>query len=183
MDELRRLELNELVVERAREVPLLGICLGMQVLLDFSEENGGVPSLGLIPGRVRRFPDPPPDSVGERMKVPHMGWNQVHWTRPHALTAGVPDRSWFYFVHSYYAVPKNAEHMLGESQYGETFAAAVARDTSPAISFIPKEPVQRSAAAGELRHLGRPHRLNDPEPFSALAMAGRIVHSLSTLRA
>jgi glutamine amidotransferase len=143
MHELRRLELNQMLMEAAREVPLLGICLGMQMLLDGSDENGGVDALGLIPGRVRRFPDPAPDSP-ERLKVPHMGWNQVRWTRPHPVCAGVPDASWFYFVHSYYARPKNAENELGESQYGEPFAAAVARNNIIGFQFHP----EKSHAAG-----------------------------------
>jgi glutamine amidotransferase len=142
MDELRRLELNELVIEAARKRPLLGICLGMQVLLDRSEENGGVPALGLIPGDVIRFQDPPPDAV-ERLKVPHMGWNRVHQTRPHGVPhpiwAGIPDDSWFYFVHSYHAVPAQAEHVLGETEYTKTFAAAVARDNIVGFQFHPEK--------------------------------------------
>ena len=86
MDELRRLELDQMVIEAARKRPLLGICLGMQVLLERSDENGGVNALGLIPGSVVRFPDPPPETEPglhhERLKVPHMGWNQVRQTRP-----------------------------------------------------------------------------------------------------
>lgn len=143
MHELRRLELDQMVLEAAREVPLLGVCLGMQMLLDFSEENGGVPALGLIPGRVERFPDPAPDAV-ERLKVPHMGWNQVRWSRPHPVCAGVPDNSWFYFVHSYYAAPKSAEHALGLTQYGEAFAAAVVRNNVLGFQFHP----EKSHAAG-----------------------------------
>jgi glutamine amidotransferase len=143
MHELRRLELNQLLVEAAREVPLLGICLGMQMLLDGSDENGGVAALGLIPGRAHRFPDPAPDSP-ERLKVPHMGWNQVRWTRPHPVCAGVADRSWFYFVHSYYAEPKNVENGLGESQYGEPFAASITRNNIVGFQFHP----EKSQAAG-----------------------------------
>jgi len=138
MNELRRLELNEIVVEASRKRPLLGICLGMQVLLDRSEENGGVPALGLIPGEVIRFVDPPPDAP-ERLKVPHMGWNRVHQTRPHPVWAGVPDQSWFYFVHSYHANPVHREHVLGESEYTRVFAAAVARENVVGFQFHPEK--------------------------------------------
>lgn len=138
MNELRRLELNEMVIEAARKRPLLGICLGMQVLLERSEENGGVAALGLIPGEVIRFVDPPMDAV-ERLKVPHMGWNRVCQTRLHAVWAGVPDDSWFYFVHSYHANPVNPEHTLGESDYTRTFAAAVARDNIVGFQFHPEK--------------------------------------------
>lgn len=138
MNELRRLELNEMVIEAARKRPLLGICLGMQVLLERSEENGGVAALGLIPGEVIRFVDPPLDAV-ERLKVPHMGWNRVHQSRPHAVWDGVPDDSWFYFVHSYHAAPVNPEHVLGESDYTHRFAAAVARDNIVGFQFHPEK--------------------------------------------
>ncbi|WP_295682170.1 imidazole glycerol phosphate synthase subunit HisH [uncultured Nevskia sp.] len=148
MNELRRLELNQMVVEASRKRPLLGICLGMQVLLDRSEENGGVPALGLIPGDVIRFADPPRDAV-ERLKVPHMGWNRVRQTRPHAVWAGVPEDSWFYFVHSYHAAPVHAEHVLGSSEYTKVFAAAVARDNIVGFQFHP----EKSQSVG-LRLLG-----------------------------
>ena len=146
MDELRRLELNQLITERAREVPLLGVCLGMQVLLDFSDENGGVAGLGLIPGQVLRFPAPPESTQdgAERLKVPHMGWNQVSWTRSHPLLKGVPQDSWFYFVHSFYAKTKATENVLGETRYGEAFAAAVIRDNIAGFQFHP----EKSQASG-----------------------------------
>jgi glutamine amidotransferase len=143
MDELRRLELDQMVLEAARKRPLLGVCLGMQVLLERSDENGGVATLGLIPGTVQRFPDPAPEfdhgPRHERLKVPHMGWNQVHWTRPHRICAGVPDGTWFYFVHSYYAMPQNPLHMLGECEYSQKFAAAVARDNIVGFQFHPEK--------------------------------------------
>ncbi|MBL6749351.1 MAG: imidazole glycerol phosphate synthase subunit HisH [Nevskia sp.] len=142
MNELRRLELSELVVEAARKRPLLGVCLGMQVLLDRSDENGGVATLGLIPGAVVRFPDPPPADPAlrqERLKVPHMGWNRVHQTRPHPLWDGVPDDSWFYFVHSYYAAPQNPAHTLGTAEYSLNFAAVVARDNVVGVQFHPEK--------------------------------------------
>ena len=139
MDELRRLELDQVVIEAARKRPLAGVCLGMQMLLDRSEENGGVPALGLIPGSVVRFPNPDPASPGERLKVPHMGWNRVRQTRSHPVWEGIADGSWFYFVHSYYAAPLNPVHTLGASDYSATFAAAVARDNIVGFQFHPEK--------------------------------------------
>lgn len=143
MDELRRLELDQMVIEAARKRPLLGVCLGMQVLLERSDENGGVNALGLIPGSVVRFPDPAPEQEGaphaERLKVPHMGWNQVRQSRPHPVWEGVPEDSWFYFVHSYHAAPQNPAHILGTADYGLPFAAAVARDNIVGFQFHPEK--------------------------------------------
>ncbi len=138
MKELRRLELNDFVIEAARKKPMLGICLGMQVLLDHSEENEGVAALGLFPGEVLRFPEPPPNAE-ERLKVPHMGWNRVKQVRDHPVWAKVPDESWFYFVHSYYAAPKNPLHVLGTAEYTHVFAAAIARDNLVAFQFHPEK--------------------------------------------
>ncbi len=139
MKELQRLELNEMVVEAARSKPMLGICLGMQVMLEWSDENEGVAALGLFPGRVVRFPDPVPGAPGERCKVPHMGWNRVRQARPHPMWAGVPDDAWFYFVHSYHAQPADPAHVLGTAEYGHQFAAAIARDNIAAFQFHPEK--------------------------------------------
>lgn len=143
MAELKRLDLNEVVREAAGKVPVLGICLGMQVLHEWSDENDGVPALGLIPGKVVRFPDPPPDAA-VRLKVPHMGWNRVKQVRPHPLWAGVPDESWFYFVHSYHSMPADAANVMGTARYGTDFTAAVGRDNIFAVQFHP----EKSQAAG-----------------------------------
>lgn len=139
MNELRRLELSELVMEASQKVPMLGICLGMQVMLEFSYENDGVTALGLFPGEVVRFPDPVAAEGADRLKVPHMGWNRVHQDRPHPIWDGVPDESWFYFVHSYHARPKAAEHVLGSTEYGLRFACALARDNLVAFQFHPEK--------------------------------------------
>ncbi len=102
MRELDASGLRAAVAEAARAKPFLGICIGLQMLFERSEE-GDVPGLGVLPGRVRRFPaDLMHDAAGERLKVPHMGWNQVHQAEPHPLWAGIADESRFYFVHSYY---------------------------------------------------------------------------------
>ena len=145
MKELKRLELSDMVKEAAKTKPLLGICLGMQVLLDWSDENDGVKALEVVPGKAVRFPDPPGNGPGgDSLKVPHMGWNRVKQSRPHPMWAKVPDNSWFYFVHSYTAAPKNKKHVLGTADYTHTFAAALARENIVAFQFHP----EKSQAAG-----------------------------------
>ncbi|MBX3632152.1 MAG: imidazole glycerol phosphate synthase subunit HisH [Simplicispira sp.] len=143
MRELRGSGLQESVLEAAASKPLFGVCVGMQMLLSHSAE-GDTPGLGLIPGDVLRF-----DLAGRlqedgsRYKVPQMGWNQVrpvvHGGRVHALWDGVPDASYFYFVHSYYAVPAQAAHCAGTADYGAPFAAAIARDNIFATQFHPEK--------------------------------------------
>jgi glutamine amidotransferase len=145
MRELGRAGLRDAVVEAAAAKPLLGVCVGMQMLLDWSEEQD-TPGLGLIPGRVLRFrPDDAqrqPD--GSRFKVPQMGWNRVRQARPHSLWQGVSDGAWFYFVHSFYAAPADPRHSAGETEYGVRFTSAVARDNIFATQFHP----EKSAADG-----------------------------------
>ncbi|MBW7832583.1 MAG: imidazole glycerol phosphate synthase subunit HisH [Simplicispira suum] len=143
MRELRESGLQESVLEAAANKPLFGVCVGMQMLLDHSAE-GDTPGLGLIPGEVLRF-----DLAGRlqqdgsRFKVPQMGWNQVrqvpHGGALHPLWDGVPDNSYFYFVHSFYARPASAEYCAGEAQYGDAFAAAIARDNIFATQFHPEK--------------------------------------------
>jgi glutamine amidotransferase len=142
MRELQDTGLKEAVLDAARHKPLMGVCVGMQMLLDHSEEQD-TPGLGLIPGRVLRFrlegrlqPD------GSRYKVPQMGWNQVT-QMPHALWRQVPDRSWFYFVHSYYARPDQPQHTAGETDFGGRFTCAVARDNIFATQFHPEKSAQQ----------------------------------------
>jgi len=118
--------------------PLLAICVGMQALMDRSEENGGVDCLGLLPGAVRHFGAALEDQDGLALKVPHMGWNRVE-QRPHPLWAGIPDRSRFYFVHSYYVAPKDHAMLAGSCDYGVEFAAALARDALFAVQFHPEK--------------------------------------------
>ena len=150
MAELRASGLLESVLEAAASKPLFGVCVGMQMLLEHSEE-GDTPGLGLFPGRVRKFdlagrvqPD------GSRFKVPQMGWNQVdpqrHGPRQelHPLWNGIAQGAYFYFVHSFYAQPSNAAHCAAEADYGGRFAAAIARDNLFATQFHP----EKSAAHG-----------------------------------
>jgi len=139
MRELRDSGLLESVLEAAANKPLFGVCVGMQMLLSHSDE-GSTDGLDLIPGRVVKFElqgRTQPD--GSRYKVPQMGWNQVHQAQPHALWAHVPDQSWFYFVHSFYARPTHARHSVGEAEYGDRFTAAVARDNIFATQFHPEK--------------------------------------------
>jgi glutamine amidotransferase len=143
MRELHDSGLKDAVLDAAAKKPLFGVCIGMQMLLDHSEEQD-TPGLGLIPGRVRRFalegalqPD------GSRYKVPQMGWNRVQQAQPpagrHALWAGVPDGAWFYFVHSYYADPSDPHHSAGLTDYGSRFTSALARDNIFATQFHPEK--------------------------------------------
>ena len=144
MRELADSELKDAVLDAAARKPLMGVCVGMQMLLDHSEEQD-TPGLGLIPGIVKRFQlegQIQPD--GSRYKVPQMGWNRVMQTAPHPMWAGVPDESWFYFVHSFYAAPSDARHTAGETDYGARFTCAVARDNIFATQFHP----EKSAALG-----------------------------------
>jgi glutamine amidotransferase len=144
MRELLDSGLQQAVLEALRTKPVLGVCVGMQMLLDHSEEQD-TPGLGVIGGHVRRFrlegrlqPD------GSRFKVPQMGWNRVRQARPHPLWRGVDDGAWFYFVHSYHAAPANRDHSVGETEYGLVFTSAVARDNIFATQFHP----EKSAADG-----------------------------------
>jgi glutamine amidotransferase len=141
---LRESGLQDAVVAASRSKPLLGVCVGEQMLFDLSEE-GNTPGLGLLPGKVVRFDlDGQTQADSSRFKVPQMGWNRVRQTLPHALWADIADDSYFYFVHSYYAVPQQVQHMAGQTDYGAPFACAVAKDNIFATQFHP----EKSAAAG-----------------------------------
>lgn len=144
MRELRSRGLADAVVRTAAEKPFLGICIGLQMLFDRSEE-GDVAGLGLFSGQVRRFPDAAMvDAHGGRLKVPHMGWNEVRQVEPHPLWNGIADGTRFYFVHSYYVEPASHEVIAGATHYGITFTSAVARANIAAVQFHP----EKSAAAG-----------------------------------
>ena len=139
---LRESGLEQAVRDAAQTKPLLAVCIGEQMLFDRSEE-GDTSGLGLFSGDVVRFLPDMPGSNG-RLKVPHMGWNRVRQSKPHALWNGIDDQSWFYFVHSYYVAPREKELITGETTYGGTFTCAVARDNIFATQFHP----EKSAAAG-----------------------------------
>ena len=138
--------LRDAVFEAVQNKPFLGICLGLQALFEFSEEGGGVQALGILPGRVPRFPharmhDP---KTGQVLKVPHMGWNRVRQAKPHPLWKGIPDNARFYFVHSYYADAAERGHVAAETEYGLRFTSAAARANIFAVQFHP----EKSAQAG-----------------------------------
>ena len=132
MGNIRALGLDEVLVSAVRDgVPFLGICVGLQVLFSVSEEMGEHRGLGILPGRVRRFP--------EGLKVPHMGWNQIHQVRQVALWRGLPDESYAYFVHSYYADPEDCSVVAATTDYGIDYASAVTRGSLCGIQFHPEK--------------------------------------------
>jgi glutamine amidotransferase len=144
MRSLRESGVQEALLRAARSRPVMGVCVGEQMLFERSEE-GDTPGLGLLAGRVVRFAlEGRLQADGSRFKVPQMGWNRVRQARPHPLWDGIPDESYFYFVHSYYAVPGNADNSIGETDYGAPFCCAVAQDNVVATQFHP----EKSAAAG-----------------------------------
>ena len=129
--------------------PYLGLCLGLQFLFEEAEEHGRTAGLGLLRGRVVRFPERGAD--GARLLVPHIGWNEVRWVRPptgapgHPMLAALPERDHYYFVHSYHALPADADTVVGWTDYGGPFAAAVATEGIFAVQFHP----EKSQAAGK----------------------------------
>lgn len=147
MSELTQSGLLESVLDAAKNKPLFGVCVGMQMLLDRSEEGDtaqGTPSLGLIAGEVLKFNlTDQIQADGSRFKVPQMGWNRVTQA-PHPLWAGIPNQSYFYFVHSFYAKPQDPAHVTGTTEYGAEFASAIAKDNIFATQFHP----EKSAAQG-----------------------------------
>lgn len=130
--------LNQAILEAARSKPFLGICMGLQVLLAWSEENEGTPLLGLIPGRVVRFPSGM-EVGGLPLKIPHMGWNRVAQHKPHPLWRDIPDGSRFYFVHSYFVVPEDATLVAGRTDYGVSFTSVLAHANLFATQFHPEK--------------------------------------------
>ena len=139
MRELDRTGLREVLTEAAQSKPFLGICLGLQMLFDFSEE-GDTPGLGILPGRVLRFPaEAMHGTNGEKLKVPHMGWNEVTPTGPHPLWEGIAAGTRFYFVHSYYVEPAQPELVAGFTLYPFPFTSVVARGNLFAVQFHPEK--------------------------------------------
>ncbi|WP_116367934.1 imidazole glycerol phosphate synthase subunit HisH [Parahaliea mediterranea] len=141
MAEIRRLKCDELLAAALTEQrkPVLAICVGMQALMSRSEENGGVDCLDIIPGQVRHFGSAQTGAGGERLKVPHMGWNEVKQSAGHPLWAGIADNSRFYFVHSYYVHADNRDLQAGALHYGVEADAALAIDNLFAVQFHPEK--------------------------------------------
>ena len=136
MRQLAQSGAREAVIAAAKNKPFLGLCIGLQMLFERGEE-GDTPGLGLLPGSVPRLSAP-------GRKIPHMGWNEVFQARSHPLWAGIPDRSRFYFVHSYYPAPRDAALTAATSVYGAPFTCAIARDNIFAVQFHP----EKSQSAG-----------------------------------
>jgi glutamine amidotransferase len=143
MAEIRRLGVDELVKEVSRDRPLLGVCVGMQALMSDSEENGGVDCIDVFPAHVRFFGHKLTEN-GKRLKVPHMGWNQVQQVKDHPMWHKIADDERFYFVHSYYAEAEGNADIAGRTRYGVDLAAAVAKGNIFAVQFHP----EKSADAG-----------------------------------
>ena len=144
MRSLRESGVQDALMVAARNKPLLGVCIGEQMLFDGSEE-GDAAGLGLLPGKVARFQlDGQLQEDGSRFKVPQMGWNQVQQNASHPMWSEIADNSYFYFVHSYFAQPEQGAHTVGLTVYGAPFSCAVARDNIFATQFHP----EKSAATG-----------------------------------
>jgi glutamine amidotransferase len=135
MSDLKRLRLDQALVDAyGTGKPILGICIGTQIIMEWSEEND-TECLGLIEGGVRRFQEEMVDQDGKKLKVPHMGWNGVAFQRDHPLFEGVSPESEFYFVHSYYPSPKESGVVLGETDYGSRFASVIGKKNLLAVQF------------------------------------------------
>ncbi len=145
MLELENRKLVEAVKKALEDKPFLGICLGQQALMESSEEHAGTKGLGIFPGSVKRFAADARDEVsGARLKVPHMGWNDVQFARKHPLWRGIDDGEYFYFVHSYYVAPQDDSVTVGRTRYAVEFSSAIAQDNLFAVQFHP----EKSARAG-----------------------------------
>lgn len=149
MGEMQRLDLVETIKQAAANKPFLGICIGMQALMTHSTENEGVHCLGIIPGEVERFSDDLHDPITQtssdlKLKIPHMGWNQVNQQIEHPLWQNIPQNQRFYFVHSYFVVPQSPEPVAGSTLYGHPVCVALAQGNIFATQFHP----EKSADAG-----------------------------------
>ncbi|MFM1897498.1 MAG: imidazole glycerol phosphate synthase subunit HisH [Pseudomonadota bacterium] len=139
MAEINRLQIGAMVADFARTRPVLAICVGFQALMEYSEENQGVDCLGLVRGQVKFFGARLTDASGQRLKVPHMGWNTVSQVIPHPLWEDIEDLSRFYFVHSYYVAPATGEPVAGVTNYGVDFCSALAKGNIFAVQFHPEK--------------------------------------------
>lgn len=137
--DLRRLGLDEVLIQAIEaHKPILGICLGAQIVLDRSEENN-TQCLGLIPGEARQFPNPLSSEEEGRLKIPHMGWNSVHLVKEHPVLDGIMPTDEFYFVHSYYPAPASDRYVIGTTNYGIEFPSIIGRNSLLAMQFHPEK--------------------------------------------
>lgn len=140
IDHIDAMGLREAIVESAKNKPFLGVCLGLQALFEFSEENGGVEGLGLLQGQVRSLKRKTEGkAISPPLKIPHMGWNKVHQICSHPLWQGVEDGAFFYFVHSYYVEPSDQSDVAGTTEYGAMFTSAAFKDNIFAVQFHPEK--------------------------------------------
>ncbi len=139
MKHLKEMQLEEVVLSAANEKPFLGICMGMQVLMAYSEENQGIKCMGLYAGDVRAFADEALASKMQSLKIPHMGWNKVSQKQAHPLWHDIQDGSRFYFVHSYYVDPADEALVAGTTDYGIDFVSVIAKDNVFAAQFHPEK--------------------------------------------
>ena len=145
MQELANHKLVDVIRQAIDSRPFLGICLGQQALMESSEEHAHTHGLGIFNGTVKRFPDDARDEItGGRLKVPHMGWNNVRFARNHPLWRGIDDGAYFYFVHSYYVAPDQSDLVVGRTRYAVEFSSAIAERNLFAVQFHP----EKSARAG-----------------------------------
>jgi len=140
MAEVKRLGFDRVIkAQITAGKPVLGICVGLQLLMTHSEENGGVDCLDIVPGKVQFFGNELSDNLGNALKVPHMGWNNVYQTQKHALWQEINDGDRFYFVHSYCVQLADQNYELGLCQYGVNFSAAIVKDNLAAVQFHPEK--------------------------------------------
>lgn len=160
MGEINRLGLDKVIhqyIESGK--PLFGVCVGMQALLESSAENGGVTCLNVLPGKVEYFGDVFDEiSTTEKLKIPHMGWNQVHQETEHPMWQGIAQDARFYFVHSYYSLPAVPDFIAATTNYGFTFTSAISKDNVFAVQFHPEKSQHAGLAlyANFLKWNGKP---------------------------
>tara|TARA_B100000965_G_scaffold242261_2_gene203347 strand:+ start:364 stop:954 length:591 start_codon:yes stop_codon:yes gene_type:complete len=139
MSSISKKKLESVIKKNSKEKPFLGICMGMQVLMDFSEENEGTSCLGIIKGNVRKF-----KNLNNNIKIPHMGWNKIKKNNDHPIWNGIRDESYFYFVHSYLIEPESDADIIGVTEHGEKFCSVIAKQNIIAIQGHP----EKSSSAG-----------------------------------
>ena len=140
MESIYDKNLNEIIIKNSQEKPFLGICMGMQILMDYSEENEGTNCLGIIKGKVKKFES----EENKKIKIPHMGWNKVLMKKDHPIWHKIDNGAYFYFVHSYFIDPEDESIVIGKTKYGNRFSSVVAKDKIVAIQGHP----EKSSSAG-----------------------------------
>ncbi len=140
MSEILRLNVDAIVKQALADgKPVLAVCVGLQALMDRSDENNGIECLRILPGQVRRFPSHMKDEAGDELKIPHMGWNRVEQTVDHPLWKNIANNSRFYFVHSYYVEASDESQLAGKTHYGLDFTSVLFRDNLFAAQFHPEK--------------------------------------------